>query len=189
MPPSLRTKATITQFIFFFSFSPFFLHLSQIFLFFLFLEHINAVCMVQGEGMPKDVVVVSVRLVPEREEVHALVWSKQGDELMTIGWNEGPLSTSQTLKMVRDIIAERTEHKKVKVRIEIDASDELKRRLLQFESLDPQKPRCHSIGVVHCLEGQTSEDMFFQNREHSHCLRLFLFTFFLFFLKHPLVIL
>lgn len=62
-------------------------------------------------------------------------------------------------------------------------TDALKQQLLEFEHLDPmvivpvgvtnnQKPKCMSIGVLYCKEGQTTESEMFGNGTISGNCRL-----------------
>jgi len=111
----------------------------------------------------------------------ALLRRKSGDELLALQ-TEMSSSISKTTKdkqfltHIKEMIKAKTKLPKFKLKLlAVNRDFEfLKEKMKEYEFLDPQKPTCHSIGVLYCQAGQTNEAEMFNNEHGSEAFEHFL---------------
>jgi len=84
---------------------------------------------------------------------------------LVIGKKELPKEIIDTIK--KRIMETRPKDNELKMELELVQDVSIRKSLLEFESYDPLRPKCFSIGVLYSKQGQTTESEQFGNEHGS----------------------
>jgi len=137
-------------------------------------EHVNFVGRVNRKGFTDKYEPIIVSILPETSQnrYRIIIWSRLGDfqvfffppqSLKTPKFKNG--LPSEFLKFIKQQILE-TRPKDKDIDLELDYEKDLvplKDRLLEFETGDPLRAKCFSVGVLYSKDGQNNEQEQFAN--------------------------